>query len=54
MIFTCNEPVNIANASHLLSRGHMFGELHLGEVAFSDGLEQLVFTDVRLVGGPTP
>ena len=32
----------------------MFGELHLGEVAFADGLEQLVFSDVRLVRGPTP
>ena len=38
---------------YLLSRGHMFGKLHLGKVAFTDGLEQLVFTNVRLVRGPT-
>jgi hypothetical protein len=31
----------------------MFGKLHLGKVAFTDGLEQLVFTNVRLVRGPT-
>jgi hypothetical protein len=38
---------------YLLSRGHMFGKLHLGKVAFTDGLEQLVFTNVRFVRGPT-
>jgi hypothetical protein len=35
--------------TYLLSRGHMFGKLHLGKVAFTDGLEQLVFAYVRLV-----
>jgi hypothetical protein len=33
----------------LLPSGYMFGKLHLGKVAFTDGLEQLVFADVRLV-----
>lgn len=37
---------------YLLSRGHVLGEFDLGEVTLSDGLQQFVFADVRLLGRP--
>lgn len=35
--------------SHLLARDHVAGQLHLGEIAFPNGTDELVFADLRLV-----
>ena len=38
----------------LLAGGDVFGELHLGEVALPDGLEQPIFSYVGLLSRSTP